>query len=128
MEKPLLLISNEYPGVWLEHVYDSVIYAQLDKSKLYLAENTINLFIDYQTDKGQLPCYVWNGDMRDLPPEELIGYSQIQECVSFAKLAFEVYKMNGDMAFLERIYAASTKWANWLRDNRMITKRGLIEM
>ena len=128
MEKPLLLISNEYPGVWLEHVYDSVIYAQLDKSKLYLAENTINLFIDYQTDKGQLPCYVWNGDMRDLPPEELIGYSQIQECVSFAKLAFEVYKMNCDISFLERIYTASAKWANWLRDNRMITKRGLIEM
>ena len=128
MDKPLLLISNEYPGVWLEHVYDSVIYAQMDRTKLYLAENTINLFIDYQTKEGQLPCYVWNGDMRDLPPEELIGYSQIQECVSFPKLAFMVYKMNRDASFLERIYTSGVKWANWLAKNRMTTGRGLIEM
>lgn len=47
-EKPLFLISERYPGVWLEHVYDSVFYAMLDPTKLYLAENTLNLFIDNQ--------------------------------------------------------------------------------
>ena len=34
MEKPLFLISEQYPGLWLEHVYDS-------------AGNAIHLFIDY---------------------------------------------------------------------------------
>ena len=45
MDKPLFLISETYPGVWLEHVYDSVFYALHDRSKLFLAENTIDLFI-----------------------------------------------------------------------------------
>ena len=27
---PLLLISTQYSGLWLEHVYDSVFYAKLD--------------------------------------------------------------------------------------------------
>ena len=45
MDKPLLTISNQYPGVWLEHVYDSIMYAKLfdDTS---IAINTINAFID----------------------------------------------------------------------------------
>ncbi len=36
MDKPLLTISNAYPGVWLEHVYDSIMYAKLfnDTSKI----------------------------------------------------------------------------------------------
>ena len=29
MDKPLLTISKQYPGVWLEHVYDSIMYAKL---------------------------------------------------------------------------------------------------
>ena len=41
MDQPLFLISNQYPGVWLEHVYDSVFHAMQDPSKLYLAENTL---------------------------------------------------------------------------------------
>ena len=31
---PLLKISETYPGLWLEHVYDSVILAKIDKSKI----------------------------------------------------------------------------------------------
>ena len=128
MEKPLLLISEQYPGVWLEHVYDSVFYAKLDRSKLYLAENTIELFISYQTEEGQLPCYVWDKKRVKRPDGELIGYSQLQECVSFAKLALEVYKMNKDKSFLRRIYDASAKWEAWLRKNRMTLGKGLVEM
>ena len=47
MEKPLFLISETYPGIWLEHVYDSVFYATLDRSMLYLAENTAELFLGH---------------------------------------------------------------------------------
>ena len=51
MEKPLFLISETYPGVWLEHAYDSVFYATLDRSMLYLAENTAELFLSLQKGK-----------------------------------------------------------------------------
>lgn len=128
MEKPLFLISNTYPGVWLEHVYDSVFYAKLQPERMDLAVNTINLFLDHQKENGQLPCYVWNGDVMKVPEENLVGYGQIQECVSFAQLALEVCEMTGDRAFLEKVYEGSGKWAGWLKHNRMTTNRGLIEL
>ncbi len=124
--KPLLLISAEYPGVWLEHVYDSVFYAMMERSKLYLAENTIDLFISYQTPDGQLPCKVLDGRYAK-DSAARVGYSQIQECVSFAKLCLLVYRMNEDRAFLKRAYESSKRWVVWLRNNRMTLKRGLIE-
>ena len=127
--KPLLLISQYYPGVWLEHVYDSVFYAKMDPSKLYLAENTVELFISLQKESGQLPCYIWDGNKRsNIPPERLVGYGQIQECVSFAKLCFEVYKMNQSKVFLQRIYDASMKWEGWFRKYRMTEGKGLVEV
>ena len=128
MDKPLFLISTTYPGVWLEHVYDSVFYAKLVPERIDLAINTINLFLDHQTEEGQLPCYVWNGDVMKVPEEQLVGYGQIQECVSFAQLALEVCGMTGDRAFLEKVYAGASKWVGWMKNNRMTTGRGLVEM
>ena len=128
MDKPLLLISDAYPGVWLEHVYDSVMMEKLEPAYLYLAVNTISLFIDHQTADGQLPCYVWNGAKVPCPKEELIGYSQIQECVSFPRLCVEVCRMANDRALWEKCYKAAVNWDRWLRANRMTSGRGLIEL
>ena len=122
----LLLISAQYPGVWLEHVYDSIIYAKLFPEKLYIAKNTLNLFISLQ-EKGQLPCYVWD-KARVSVPEESIGYSEIQECVSFAKLCLEYYYLSHDLMFLRKCYSSAAKWILWLESNRMTLKKGLIEM
>ena len=126
MDKPLFLISEAYPGIWLEHVYDSVFLAKNDPSMLYLAENTVNLFIDYQKEDGQLPCLVYDAKRRKFG--DLVGYNQIQECVSFARLAFMVYEMNRDNEFLKKAFESSKKWVEWLKNNRMTTARGLIEM
>ena len=126
MDKPLFLISEAYPGIWLEHVYDSVFLAKNDPSMLYLAENTVNLFIDYQKEDGQLPCLVYDAKRRKFG--DLVGYNQIQECVSFARLAFMVYEMNRDSEFLKKAFESSKKWVEWLKNNRMTTARGLIEM
>mgnify|MGYP003446055047 CR=1 FL=1 len=57
-EKPVFLISDTYPGVWLEHAYDSLFYAKLDNKYLDIAKNTLNLFLDRQKENGQLPCFV----------------------------------------------------------------------
>ena len=129
MEKPLFLISEQYPGLWLEHVYDSVLLAQLEPRFLQVAENAIHLFIDYQTAEGQLPFSVMDLNKQPhLREDEMARFSQIQECVSFFSLAYEVYELNRDPAFLEKIYRAGKKWDEWLRSYRMTTGRGLVEM
>ena len=127
MDKPLFLISEAYPGIWLEHVYDSVFYAKRDISKLYLAENTVELFIGKQKDDGQLPCFILD-PKKSKGWNETVGYSQIQECVSFARLCYEVYLLNRSTEFLKKVYTACARWADWLKKNRMTTRRGLIEM
>jgi hypothetical protein len=129
MDKPLFLISMQYPGLWMEHVYDSVLLGGLEPDFLNIAENAINLFIDRQCDDGQLPFRVMDGNKsQENPAEELMLYSQIQECVSFYTLALEVYEMNRDRLFLEKVYNSGKRWDEWLRAHRMTTKRGLIEM
>ena len=120
LDKPLFLISETYPGLWLEHAYDAVFYASLHPEYLYLAENTVNLFIDRQTDDGQLPFAVMRSGT--------VRYSQIQECVSFYSLCLEVWRMDHDDAFLLKAYESGKKWDSWLRRHRMTTGRGLVEM
>ena len=120
LDKPLFLISETYPGLWLEHAYDAVFYASMRPEYLYLAENTVNFFIDRQTVDGQLPFAVMrSGSVR---------YAHIQECVSFYSLCLEVWEMDHDASFLLKAYESGKKWVSWLRRYRMTTGRGLIEM
>ena len=130
MDKPLPMISEYYPGVWLEtSVYGAILYALGVADGWEIAENTVNIFIDHQTEDGQLPCYLLdaNADLEKYHGA-VIGYSQIQECVSFARLCLMVYEQNKDKEFLEKCYRANKAWDGWLRRNRMTTGRGLIEM
>ena len=127
MTKPLFLISTTYPGIWLEHVYDSVFCAKMHPEYVEIAVNTINLFIDKQTADGQLPCYVLDtAKARNWKTQ--VGYSQIQECVSFAALCYEVAEMTKNENFLQKCFDSSVKWEGWLRAHRMTTGRGLVEM
>lgn len=121
-DKELLLISSQYAGLWLEHVYDAVLYATMDKTKLYLAKNTIEIFTDNQKD-GQYPFRVIEKDGKTV-----FEYSQIQECVSFLTLAYEVAQMLDDDEFYQKIYNSGVKWISWLENNRMTLKKGLVEM
>ena len=93
----ILLISSTYPGLWMEHIYDSVFYAQMDQTKLYLAENAIRMFIKNQKSDGQLPFAVIKDGSKTF-----IGYSQIQECVSFGSLCLKAFEMNHNVDFLKR--------------------------
>lgn len=120
--KELLLISSQYNGLWLEHVYDAVLYAKIDNSKLYLAKNTIEIFVENQKN-GQYPFRVVESDGK-----ACFEYSQIQECVSFLTLASEVSDMLGDSEFDRKVYNSGVKWITWLENNRMTLKKGLIEM
>ncbi len=121
-EKELLLISAQYDGLWLEHVYDAVLYAKLDSTKLYLARNTIETFIDHQID-GQYPFRVIEVD-----GEAVYEYTQVQECVSFLSLALDVSDMLCDTEFDAKVYESGAKWIQWLEQNRMTLGKGLVEM
>ena len=62
-QKPLFLISENYHGVWLEHVFDSVLYSEMYPGKgKPIALETIDLFISLQSKEGQYPCYIWDGN------------------------------------------------------------------
>ena len=119
MNNPLILVSSTYPGVWLEHVYDSIMYGYLFKDN-EIAINTINAFINLQKEDGQYPCFI--------KANNIIGYSQIQVCVSFAWLSYKVYELNKNIYFLKKIYSSSIKWVSWLYKNRMTLNKGLIAM
>ena len=128
-EKALFLIGEAYPGVWLEHVYDSVMYAKLypEKGK-EIAQNTVSFFIEKQTEQGQLPCYIFNREKcKHLEEKDLIGYCQIQECVSFGSLCYQIYEITEDTDFLRKCYDSVEKWVSWLENNRMTTGKGLVE-
>ena len=128
MEKPLFLISNQYPGVWLEHVYDSIFYTTMYPQGAAVAKNTIEAFLDRQTKLGQFPCFIWDAGRTSAPARELVGYSQIQECVSFMGLCLKFCRMTGDRELLARCYAAGTRWVDWLKTHRMTRGTGLVEM
>ena len=128
LTRDVFLISEQYPGVWLEHVYDSIFYENLfpEKGK-GLAKNTIELFIDRQKENGLLPCYVRDSKKWSKPgPAE--GYSQIQECVSFGSLCLKTYELVKEREFLEKCRDSLVKWVDWLENHRRTSGRGLIEM
>lgn len=113
----IFFISDEYPAVWMEHTFDSLVWARLS-GETEVAVNETMLFINNQREDGHFPFVVGDGHL---------GFSQLQECVSFASLCDEVYDMTGDMDYLTRAYVACVKWDEWLCKNRM-GDRGLIEM
>jgi len=133
-DKPLFMISDQYPGVWLEHVYDSILYAKLFPGNHALAINTIDLFLDYQQEDGHLPYCITKPDYAagkepvSGPKLGNVRYTQIQECLSFGQLCLEVYHMTQDQSLLQKAYDKIGKWFDWLTNNRMTMHTGLIEM
>ena len=124
-EKPLFLISETYPGVWMEHIYDGVFYAKLDPARKELAKTTLLSFIELQREDGHLPFAIFD-------PARMgggtSGYSQIQECVSFGALCFETYEITEDVEFLKVAYESCKNWISWMENNRMTRGGGLVEM
>lgn len=125
---PLFLISTTYPGVWLEHVYDAVAYANLSPAGHEVARNQTLLFLRNQKKSGRLPFNVIDSSILKQPSISNIGYSQIQECVSLGALCLETYKLLGDKAYLREAYRGLKAWDAWLVKNRMSLGKGLIEL
>ena len=117
MDKPLLIISSAYSGVWLEHYYDSIIYGKLFND-YSVAINTTKEFIKLSKN-GHIPYSIKSSGE--------VGYSQIQECVSFTALSYILYEMTNDKELLLEVYNNSKKWVDFLYKYRMTLNLGLIE-
>ncbi|MBQ8578374.1 MAG: hypothetical protein IJ449_10500 [Clostridia bacterium] len=119
-EGNVFFISDTYPGVWTEHLYDGVSWADYMPDEHDVSKNHIRLFLSKQTAAGQIPCYIWANE---------VGYGQTQECVSVGSVCLEAIAQNpDDGAFLTECYDAVSRWVGWLYDKRMTMKTGLIEM
>lgn len=119
-EGDIFYISDTYPGLWLEHTYDSVVWADYMPSQHEVSKNQVKLFLSKQLPSGQLPCYIWS---------DRICYGWTQECVSFIRLAYEACLQNpDDPDFLRLCYDAGCRWDEWQVKYKMPHKTGLIEM
>lgn len=109
-------ISGAYPGVWIEHAYDGVAWANYDNNEKEISINHVNIFLNGQKQNGQLPFNVRRIEGESAPK---MGYSQIQECVSFASVCLEAAEQNNlAEAELSDLYTRLKKWDEWLVKNR----------
>jgi len=127
-DQPVLRISDQYPGVWLEHSLDSIIFARLFPEHRYAARNMVELFLRHQKADGQFPLAILDQPDPTDPSRPKVLYCQIQEVLAFGQLCLEVYRYDNDADLLRRLYDAFTRWDAWLCAHRMTSGRGLIEM
>ena len=126
----VFLISDAYPGVWMEHTYDALAWVALDASDKAIAIRQTRLFLDRQSEEGQFPFRFvdisnphWNGQPQ---PRNM---NHMQECVSFARMCLSAHKLNpGSEDYLAAAYEACCRRDRWMVEHRMQTGRGLIEM
>lgn len=140
-EGRLFLISTTYPGYWLEHLYDSVVWAKLFPEDIDIAVSQARLFLENQREDGRIPCCVLDNDLMNsisglakaytgmeiCPPGRLtVRYSQLQECVSIASLCLEIWRLDPSQD-LGWTYDRLCRWDEWLCKNRMTRGMGLVE-
>ena len=126
---PLFLISTTYPGVWMEHVYDGIKFAELEPEMgKEVARNQTLLFIRNQKPDGRLPFNVLDASLMKNTGRSPVNYRQIQECVSFGQLCWDAYKILNDRDYLKEAYASIAAWDKWLCGHRMTMNKGLIEL
>lgn len=136
----LFLISTVYPGYWLEHMFDSIMWARLHPEDADIPVSQLRLFLENQREDGKIPTCVLDNDLMNsvpglakaytgqdvCPPGFTVRHKQLQECVSIARLALEIWQMN-PADDLQWYYDCCCKWDAWQCENRMTRGKGLLE-
>ena len=136
----LFLISTNYPGFWLEHLYDSIVWAKLHPEDVDLPVSQVRLFLENQREDGKIPTCILDNDLMNsipdlakaytgldvCPPGFSVNYTQLQECVSLASLCLEIWELDPSEE-LEWYYTCCCKWDEWQCKNRMTRGKGLVE-
>ncbi len=124
----VIIASDTYPGVWLEHAFDGPALASIDSSFSDVALGQVRLFLDNQLPSGQLPYCVLEYTPQNAASYNLKSqddckrYKQIQECVSIIRLCSEI--AGDDVALLKEFYPKCVEWSNWVEKYR--EKDGII--
>ncbi len=119
----VVIASDTYPGVWLEHAYDGPALAMLGDEFSDITLGQIRLFLDNQRPDGQLPYCVLDYNPENVKnyqlqsPADCLRYKQIQECVSFIRLCSEA--AGDDKALLTEFYPKCVKWSDWVEKYRV---------
>lgn len=133
-KRPVSVISDEYPGVWLEaSPYDGLQAMLLNGLEPDIAVSNVDIFMANQKADGQLPCIVLDpGHPRfsefmkaGFSP---VSYGQIQELVPFAWVCWRLASLTQDEALLARAYEACCRWDAWLVKYRQTRGLGAFEM
>ena len=136
----LILISTAYPGYWLEHMYDPIMWAKLFLEDKDIPISQFRLFLENQREDGKLPNCILDNDLMNsipgraklytgmdvCPPGFSVYHNQLQECVSFASLCLDVWEMDPSQD-LSWYYDCCRRYDEWLCRNRMTRKMGLVE-
>lgn len=137
----LFFITAIYPGYWLEHLYDSIVWAKLFPEDRDIAISQMRLFLGNQREDGAIPTYVLDNDFMNTipatakaytgsevcPPGLTLRYRQLQECVSVASLCLEVWEFDKTQD-LSWYYERCAKWDEYICNNRMSRGKGLVEI
>jgi hypothetical protein len=114
--EPVLTEGSNYGGIWLECApQEGLVYADVRRD---VARSNHLAFFALQKEDGQIPC--WSRANRT-------GFAQIQMVVPIAATAWELSQQTGDSELLEKAYAGSSRWDQWLRRYRDTRKTGLCE-
>ena len=114
--EPVLSEGSNYAGIWLECApQEGLVYADIGRD---VARNNHLAFYALQKEDGQIPC--WSRTTRT-------GFAQIQMVVPIAATAWELSQQTGDSELLDKAYAGSSRWDEWLRRYRDTRKTGLCE-
>jgi hypothetical protein len=120
--KPVLTTGPGYPGIWLEHNHDSLLYLRHDPE---VAMASHEIFYRFQAEDGLFPAYICKGDD---DPQYRIGYGHVQTVYPLAASAMQIARATGSEEFLQSSYAACARYDGWFMRYRNTRGTGLIEM
>lgn len=101
-------------------------YAYLDPQS---AEGSQRVYMEQQRDDGLIAYRHGPRGLQDYPhySKELGRDMSTTSAPFFSWINWEIYKVSKDKKFLEDAYAAGSKYANWLSENRDTDKDGMFE-
>ena len=114
---PILHEGGVYHGCWLEST--GTINTELMARFLpTIATETYSAFATHQRDDGLIPYKITQTGP---------AFAQIQLVTPLARCVWNHYALNGDRAFLSRMYAAMSRYDDWLARYRDTRRTGAVE-
>lgn len=125
-EHPVLMVGEQYPGIWIEHNQDNIFLADYAPEAAWYSQE---LFMHFQREDGLIPfcCPLvpqtkwWEG--------KIACFGQVQVVYSFAQCALDIAKKtHRPISDIARVYEAASRFDEWTMKYRNRAGLGLVEM